>query len=319
MSSCLPKTQFANLMTIMAWLWMLSVPSWAQDLVVPGMGIVIDEVGDDFEDQGWLFIPNLPKSSRNIDKKERGPLARSKNGRWLEGPHRGTPDVMERVRTPPGGLYGSRYSLLMQSKQVGIPKRPTGKPQQDDIMVKVRRILGDPLPPSVGPSCVVRVYVPPFEKWENRSGASLGIRMDTWGKKGKGKLEQYWPGLFINFRSQTSRNSRDDSAFLAIRADANGKDVRGPEITPGWWTFGMSVGANGQCQFYAREGVGDLTEDDFLAEYYCYGYRCQRMDLMFFNVVAFDNGKTWSTPWVIDDPTIYCRRELAAARNRRQY
>jgi hypothetical protein len=28
--------------------------------------------------------------------------------------------------------------------------------------------------------------------------------------------------------------------------------------------------------------------------------------------VSFDNQRTWSTPWIIDDPTLFCRRELAA-------
>ena len=47
--------------------------------VVPGMGIIIDEVGDDFEQPRWEYMPNHPKSSRNIDKKERGPLGTSLN------------------------------------------------------------------------------------------------------------------------------------------------------------------------------------------------------------------------------------------------
>ena len=71
--------------------------------VVPGSGFKIDLVGDDFEDPNWDFFYNHPKSSRNIDEQERGPLAQSKNGRWLEGPHRGTPDIMKRVLTPDGG------------------------------------------------------------------------------------------------------------------------------------------------------------------------------------------------------------------------
>ncbi|HEY6565104.1 MAG TPA: hypothetical protein VIY86_11440, partial [Pirellulaceae bacterium] len=88
---------------------------YADPPVVPGSGHLINEVGDDFEDPHWNYNFNHPKSSRNIDEKERGPLGRSHNARWLEGPHRGTPDVMDRVPTPEGGLERSGHALLLRS------------------------------------------------------------------------------------------------------------------------------------------------------------------------------------------------------------
>ena len=288
-------------------------PAAAGTPVVPGRGYAVDKVGDDFESgASWEYAPNYPKSSRNIDKKERGPLARSSNGRWLEGPHRGTPDLVKRVATPAEGLVGSQHSLLIRTLNPGIPGKPTRKPQQDDLMVVVDQRLGGPVPVSVAPSCVVRVYVPPFDQWENRSGSSFGFRTDCWGTKpGKQELEQYWPGIFFNFRSETDRGVPSDSAFLMVRGDAAGRDVRGPEVTPGWWTLGMSVSSDGQCHFYAKPGTADLTDDDRLASYFCYGYRAQRMDLFFFNVVTMDNGQQWSTPWIIDDPTFYTATPLS--------
>ena len=78
----------------------------------------------------------------------------------------------------------------------------------------------------------------------------------------------------------------------------------------------MSVSGDGTCHFYARPGTSNLRPQDRLASYKCYGYRCERFDLFFFNVVAFDDGRTWSTPWVIDDPTFYCAQPLAAAPRR---
>ena len=57
----------------------------SQGQVLPGTGVCIETVGDNFEAQpDWNFIPNYPKSSRNIDKQERGPLGYSNNGRWLD-------------------------------------------------------------------------------------------------------------------------------------------------------------------------------------------------------------------------------------------
>ncbi len=160
-------------------------------------------------------------------------------------------------------------SLLMQTRYSGIPGKPTGKAQQDDIMVKVRRRLGKSVPPSWNPNCVVRVYVPPFDQWEDRTGASFGFRTDCWGKKPgskkKEKLEQFWPGIFVNFRSKTDRRFSEDSAYLTIRADERGRDIRGPEITPGWWTMGLSVGGDGMCHFYASRGIDDLRPEDRLS------------------------------------------------------
>ena len=65
------------------------------------------------------------------------------------------------------------------------------------------------------------------------------------------------------------------------------------------------------CHFYARQGVEDLEESDRLVSYYCYGYRAERMDLFFFNVVTMDNGGQLSTPWVVDDPSFYCTMPMA--------
>ncbi len=101
-----------------------------------------------------------------------------------------------------------------------------------------------------------------------------------------------------------------------IRGDERGQDVRGPDITPGWWTLGLSVSPDGECHFYAREGVEDLTPEDHLASYFCYSYRAERMDLFFFNIVAMDDNHTTSTPWIIDDPTFYC--DVSTAKKSRQ-
>ncbi len=289
--------------------------------VTPGTGQYIDSVGDRFDDQpNWSFHYNLPKSSRNIDKQERGPLAVSSNGRWLEGPHRGTPDLMQIVSTPPGGLRGSDRSLLIQTQKPGVPGLISGKPQQDDIMVQVKSILGQPIPASWSPNCTVRVHLPDYDEWENRTGTSFGFRMDCWGKKpGASEPEQFWPGLFINFRSKTDPRIKKDSAYLTVRGDHQGRDVKGLELAPGWWTLGLSISSNGMCHFYARRGVDDLKEEDRLASYYCYGFRAERMDLFFFNVVSMDADDSSSTPWIIDDPEFFCSMPVALTPGVRQH
>lgn len=203
----------------------------------------------------------------------------------------------------------------MQTMRPGIPGDVTNQPQQDDLMVKVKRRIGHPIPADWSPNCVVRVYVPPFSEWENRTGASFGFRSDCWGRRANreegvsledAELEQYWPGLFFNFRSQSQRNVGRDSAYMNIRSDTQGRDTRGPDLTPGWWTLGLSISPDGKCHFYARQGVDDLTDDDRIGSYFCYGYRAERMDLFFFNVVTMDDGRSESTKWIVDDPEFYC-------------
>ena len=82
--------------------------------------------------------------------------------------------------------------------------------------------------------------------------------------------------------------------------------MMGPEInTTGWWTLGLSVSSNGAIHYYARSGVEDLTPDDYITSQYPYGYRAERFRAAFFNVINGDNGRDWSTTWVIDDTFVY--------------
>ena len=293
---------------VIAWAFvMASSYAWANPFV-PGHGQRLDQVGDDFEDSSWSYDANLPKSSRNIDKRERLPWGASLNGRWIEGPHRGTPDFVQRVKTPADGIPGSQGSLLIQTKASGVPGRISNEPQQDDLMIGIRHRLSGPISTSLSPSTVVRVYVPQFQQWEPRNGTSFAFRIDLRGRKARSrKLEQYWPGMFLQFRS-AKRGHAKDSAHLVLRAQSSGHDFRGPEVTPGWWTLGMSVTPDGQVHFFARQGVGELTADDHLASRFCYGYRASQFEMVFFNVLSQDNGRTFSTPWVIDDPTIHIAR-----------
>ena len=285
------------------------------EIVIPGEGQKIDIVGDDLETPDWEYLHHKPKSSRNIDENERGPLGRSRNGRWLEGPHRGTPDMLRIVPTPRGGIPGSENALQMATLNSGIPGSPTGEPQQDDLMVQVKTRMRRAVPVEWQPSCTVRVFVPPLDKWEDRTGVSFGFRTDVFGsKKFQFATEQYWPGIFFAFRSKTDRRFNEDSAYMLIRADAKGRDLKGPEIAPGWWTLGMSVSKDGMCHFFARQGVGQLTADDHITSQFCYGYRAKRFEVFFFNVVTMDDGKTWSTPWIIDDPSFYCDAQIAVNR-----
>lgn len=290
------------------------VPAGAQ--FVPGAGTLLNT--DDFEDPNWAYIPNLPKSSKEEDEQIRYPLGGSNNGRWTESPKRGAPDVVQRVETPPGGLEGSTGALLMRSRDTGIPGRPGYKQTQDDFILAAR-----PVGIGYSPSWVVRVYLPAWEEWEQRHGVSFGIRAGlqgpqeemvraSFGKRFFGqrmekvtKIEPFYPGFFIQFNPKSAQNEQPHAQIL-IRADSMGHDIPSKKIEQtGWWTFGMSISPNGTCHYYAKPGVEDLTAKDYLTSTLPYGIPAHFFNTIFFNICSADNGQSWSTPWIIDDPKVY--------------
>ncbi len=311
-------------------------PASEYGAVVPGTGTRIDFVGDPIEDPEWEFIHNHPKSSREQDEQTRFPNGRATNGRWFEGPERGQPDLMKVVPTPAGGLPDSQFALLMRTLHSGVPGRLSFEVQQDDLIVDGVSRIGA-IPVAEIPSIVTRVYLPPAEEWENRTGPHFGFRgtasttiMKTEEKSQQrfGRLrsfrpqtyqakEQYWPGIWVHFRSETDSNVQQDSAFLTVRGNRLGHDFNVKEIAAdefGWWTFGMSFTADGRVHYYAKQGVDELTEADHLTSQLPYSYAAEIMENMFFNICNYDDGKTWSTPFVIDDPRLYVVKSERIAR-----
>ncbi len=313
------QLRFASCLVALAFVLTLSLPANAARPVVPGTGTLIEYIGDDFEDTGWDFKHNFPKSSREQDSRLRSPTGRSMNDRWIEGPERGQPDHMQVIPTPPGGLPGSNYALLLRTLNSGIPGRHLYDTQQDDLIANSISRIGT-IAPSEIPSVVTRVYLPPADEWEDRSGPHFGFRISAsamvtgevgagfFGSRSETKAEPYWPGMWIHFRSKTSRKNEVDSAFITIRGDRRGRDVRYKEIPVeqfGWWTLGMSMTGDGQIHYYAKPGVEDLTAADHVTSQFPYSYSAQRFRTFFFDACNRDDGKSWSTPFVIDDPQLF--------------
>ena len=84
---------------------------------------------------------------------------------------------MKVVPTPEGGLPGSTGCLLMRTLNSGIPGYRSGKMMQDDLILNCQQHLRTSIPVSQSPNCIVRVYMPPFEQWEDRSGPTFGYRV----------------------------------------------------------------------------------------------------------------------------------------------
>ncbi|MCA9058455.1 MAG: hypothetical protein KDA85_08150, partial [Planctomycetaceae bacterium] len=266
----------------------------------------------------WKWIPNGTKSSREQDNQVRSPTGFSQNRRWFESPKRGMPDLIERVATPAGGLPGSKGALKLQTLNSGVPGQHSYQMEQDDFIMACSSRVGAV---SVGrnPNCVTRIWLPPYEQWEKRSGTHFGYRIDlkttTTEKvkkflftKTERKQEDYWPGFFVEFHSKADPRFKEDSAVLLIRGNNLGQEVRGIDLAPGWWTLGMSVTSDGRVHYYAKKGVENLTAADHLYSSFPYSYAAEYFATHFYNSCNMNDGRTWSTPIVIDDPAIYVLR-----------
>jgi hypothetical protein len=304
----------------------------AQRPIVPGTGKQLTEVGDNFEDREWKYVPRNPKSTEDIDENQRQPTGRSTNGRWYEGIKRGHPDIVQWIETPEGGLPNSSGSLLLQTMFSGIPNRPRGEMGQDDFVCNIQYRLKRKIPVAETPSVVTRVYFPPIEEWERRNGPHFGFRLalETTAMKESGGFlgfgskkeddEVYWPGMFVCYEKQRDGQVK---TYFRIRGDRRGGDFRGPDIEQlGWWTLGMSVTADGMVHYYAHPGVEDLTEEDYITSQYPYGYKAERFRTFFFNVCSADDGRRWSTPFIVDDSWMYLARsagvQMASAKGKQK-
>jgi hypothetical protein len=67
----------------------------------------------------------------------------------------------------------------------------------------------------------------------------------------------------------------------------------------------MTITPDGQVHYYGHEGVEKLTAKDHLYSNFPYGYKCLETSTCFFNIVNQDDGRSWSTRWIIDDPKVY--------------
>jgi hypothetical protein len=268
--------------------------------VIPGTGIRVARTGDDFEATDWAFYPMHPKSSWETDDQVREPGSYSKNGLWAEGAKRGTPDKVIRVATPEGGLEDSQGSLLIQTLYSGVPGKLSYEVSQDDLLHNSQATVGT-LPVSWSPNCICRVYVPPTKYWEQRNGPTFGFRTGLMAH------EEYWPGFFLHMERIAAKDGKVKHQVRAwVRADNYSRDVPSLTFEPDTWiTMGISHTPDGAVHFFLRKDIEDLTKEDCVGSYFCYGYRAHTFQTFFFNVINMDDGRSTSTPWVVDDAFLY--------------
>jgi hypothetical protein len=219
----------------------------------------------------------------------REPGSSAKNFLWAEGAKRGTPDMVRRVPTPPGGLEGSTGSMLIQTLRSGIPGTLTHEQQQDDLLHNVAGTVGRTIPLAWSPNCVCRVFVPPVKYWERRDGATFGYRTGLLGHGNGNNNEEYWPGIFLHMERPVKDGKQTFQVRSWLRADQYGRDLPSLTFEPETWiTMGMSCTPDGACHFFLRPGIEDLEAKDCVGSYWCYSYRAHRSS-------ASSTSSTWTT------------------------
>jgi hypothetical protein len=75
----------------------------------------------------------------------------------------------------------------------------------------------------------------------------------------------------------------------------------------------MSFSGDGMVHYYASPGVDELTADDYITSQFPYSFTARDFRTYFFDVCNRNDGRTWSTPFIIDDPKLYVQNARRVA------
>jgi hypothetical protein len=218
---------------------------------VPGVGVVVDAISDEFE-APWTFNYQTNLSS---------------NGLWY-GQFRGAPETLQLIAPPDGGTTESASVLRLRSVDVNDDPYPG----MEDLVSNFydSTLLGRFLEFSEEPSFVTFAYFPPVSQWPlTVDGAHcFGFRVAAWDHtlvSTSNPHGEYYPSIWAY------RASDGQGYLLARVGDGYIGDVPIAQITTtGWFTLGLSWNAQGQIEYYAAAGrralgTGDLIYTDTLS------------------------------------------------------
>lgn len=212
---------------------------------VPGTGIVIDAISDEFEPP-WTFNYQANVSS---------------NGLWY-GQYRGAPEVLQLV-TPPGATDpSSTTALRLRSTDNGDDAYPGA----EDLVSQFYNttLFGRAVTFAEEPSYVTWAYFPPISTWPltadgaNCFGFRLAARDHTLVGPDNPNGE-YYPSIW-------AYRGSDGLGYLVARVgDGYVEDVPISSVpSGGWYTLGMSWNAQGRTEYYAAAGRVALQTGDLL-------------------------------------------------------
>jgi len=255
---------------------------------VPGVGIVIDAISDEFE------APFSFDHQANI----------SSNGLWY-GQFRGAPEIVQLVAPPDGATAESASALRLRS----IDNGDDPNPGMEDFVANFydATLFGRFLEFSEEPSFVTYAYFPPVSQWPQTAEGSncFGFRVAAWDDtlvSPSNPHGEYYPSIWA-FRGSDGKgylNARVGDGFIP--------DVLIAEITStGWFTLGISWDAEGRIEYYAAAGRRELTAGDLI---YTDIYSARRLDVVpyhFFSLRFPATGNT-SPDFLVDRCRVFTRR-----------
>ncbi|HEV7406040.1 MAG TPA: hypothetical protein VGO11_24050 [Chthoniobacteraceae bacterium] len=218
---------------------------------VPGTGVVIDAISDEFEPP-WTF-----DYQNNL----------SSNGFWY-GSFRGAPEILELVTPPGGGDSTSTTALRLRS----VDTADVDYPGAEDLVSQFYNttLFGRAVTFAEEPSYVTWAWFPPISTWpqtvdgSNCFGFRLAARDHTLVGPDNANGE-YYPSIW-------AYRGSDGQGYLVARVgDGYVEDVPIASLPAGgWYTLGMSWNAQGRTEYYAASGrvalqAGHLLYTDTLS------------------------------------------------------
>jgi hypothetical protein len=202
---------------------------------VPGVGIVIDAISDEFEPP-WTFDYQANVSS---------------NGLWY-GSFRGAPETLQLI-TPPGGTDATSTTAL---RLRSVDTADVDYPGSEDLVSQFysTTLFGRAVSFAEEPSYVTWAWFPAISTWpltvdgSNCFGFRVAARDHTLIGPDNSNGE-YYPSIW-------AYRGSDGQGYLVARVgDGYVEDVPIASVpSGGWYTLGMSWNAQGQTEYYAASG-----------------------------------------------------------------
>lgn len=254
---------------------------------IPGTGTRIEPLSDDFEDPDWAFDYSTQTSLNRLWKKGR----------------RGSPEILERVSPPAGGLANQDGALRIRT----VDQDDDGYPIQEDLVTaQYDKILSENPQRKDLPSVIARIFLPPSDP-EGPAWSYIGLRMEARSTNQEVAIPRYYPSIWIH----QSNDASGKSAY-AVRVRLGDGPTRdqlvGSLPGPGWYTVGVAFDADGIGHYYIGEGADPLTPEDKIYDTSRFpGGSDPRLDYLWYHFFSIGGtqGPTTTADFRIDDVGFY--------------
>ena len=276
-----------------------------------------------------------PGSSSTATPRARASRTNASAARWAsrpttagtKAPSAASPTRSKSIPTPPAACAGSQQALLLRTLNSGIPgyalqRRPAGRPDRQLPRTPPRRHprrrtpqLHRPRLPAAGRAVgtalrpAVRLPRQPVDGHHRRKTTGF------FSSGSSTEVEPYWPGMWIHFRANAHQEHQGRHGLHRRPRRPHGPRLPRPRDRP------SSAGGRSACRSpptawctttpapASTSSPPPTTSRRSIP----YSYTARDFRTYFFDVCNRNDGRTWSTPFVIDDPKLYVVRTPAAS------